>query len=113
MTQEVTTFLIEAKTGQDYTLDDYTVAAGEMANLLTGVAQTVSEWWNEVRAECEVCMDDTLTERELVGRIAVHITRREGEARAKLEKPRIAGVIKAQPAALLWPKMKICKKAVD
>lgn len=106
----ITTFLIEAKTGQNYSLEDYTEASGEMANLLTGVAETVTEWYPEVRAECEVCMDETLSERELVGRVAFHIT---GEARAKMEKPRIAGAIKAQPASLLWPKMKICKKAVD
>lgn len=91
-------------------LEEYTTAAGEMANLLTGVAQVATEWYPEVSAECEVCMEDTLDERELVGRIAFHIT---GEARAKMEKPRIAAAIKAQPASALWPKMKICKKAVD
>jgi len=110
-----TSFYVELHTGADYSPDEYTRAAGQMANLLAEVF--VKEHFQggltkgevaEVQVECEVSMETDDQGMELVGKAVLDI---EGPKPVKLDKPSLSSYVK-KAASNSWGSVKVLKKQV-
>lgn len=113
----LSSYFIELRTNADYDKETYDTAAGRLAGLLVKILSS-STHINDLThdtpretcaSEVEISLELSGLVRELVGRAVVDI---HAPDRVGFDKALLSKLIKADPVAAEWPKMKIMKKAV-
>ena len=110
---EVSTYLLEVHTGNDYDLTTYDDAAGAFINMLVELLSTdttLDQLVSPTRTHCcssiDVGLEDVGRGRELVARIVVDIS---GENPSPFNKSKWTKLLNATPESSVWIKPKILK----
>ena len=114
----LSSYFLELHTGNDYTSDNYDVAAGRMVHMCVSLlsnpqsidALTHDAARDSCHSEVEVGLEPTASGgRELVAKAVVDIV---GPMHVKFDKSKLTKLLKARPEYVEWKSIKVYKKMV-